>query len=335
MKLAYIILAHKNAKQVKRLVDALNDEGVTFVVHISKTSENKFYKEIVEIFQNHSNLYFCKREDGTHNHFGIVKGTINAIRFLIDKKIPFDYLSLISGQDYPIKSKKEIKDFFEKNAGKEFIQYWPMFPDENSEFYKNHPWGDNRQLYRIDRYHIKFCKKKQSIPELLTTRLISHSFIDTLKIFIYESPKYYREKRWKEEFLLFMLSRILPNRRKTPKEFEFFGGKTWWSFTEKSAAYILRFYDKNKKFNSFFKYTLIPDEMYFQTLLLNSPFKEKIENNYLREIEWEGGDGTHPIIFTKKDIERLKNSKNLFARKFDLDIDPDIFDLIDNEILNK
>lgn len=335
MKLAYIILAHKNAPQVKRLYDALNDDDSYFVIHVSKTSENRFYLEIKALLNDKPNVFFCKREDGTHYSFGVIKGIIKALKALINNNIDFDYVNLISGQDYPIKSPKEIKNFFSQNSGKEYLQYWPLFPSEDSVFYNDHPWGSHRQLYRIDRYHIKFCGKKQSIPELTTRRLIDHNFYKTLKIFLNESPKYLKEKRWQEEFLLFAFSRLMPEKRKILSGFEFFGGKTWWSLSNECIRYIVDFYDNNRKFNRFFKFTLIPDEMYFQTVLLNSKFKDRLVNNYMREIDWNRGDGTHPVYFTKDDFPRLKDSESLFARKFDFDNDMEIFDLIDSYITSK
>ncbi len=335
MKLAYIILAHKNSAQVIRLINALNHEDTSFVIHVSKTAEKGFNKELKRSLKNKPNLWFCKRENSSHYFFGVVKGTLNALKLLIKKAPDFEYVNFLTGQDYPIKSSKFINEFFNQNNGREFIRYWPMFPEEDSDFFKNHPWGEFRQMYRIDRYHFKWFNKNYAIPELLSRRLIDHSLWQTIKIFLYESPLYIKEKRWRDELILMVLSRILPEKRKIPTQFTSYGGKTWWSLTKPCADFIINFSKKNIKFNRYCKHTLLPDEMYFQTILLNSPFKDKIENDYLREIEWEGGDGTHPIIFTKKDIERLKNSKNLFARKFDLDIDSDIFDLIDNEILNK
>jgi hypothetical protein len=329
VKIAYIILAYKDASQVNRLINKLRTDETTFVVHICKDSTNAYYRELKNLQKHKQDVLFCKRESGIHYYYGLVNGTMNALKLLIDKKIEFDYVNLISGQDYPIKSNKEINEFFEKNKGKEYILYWPLFPTKDSEFYKNHPWGLHRQLYRIDRYHLKFFGKMISIPELLTGRLISHSFIKTLKIFIYESPKYIREKRWREELVLLILSRILPKNRNIPNKFEIYGGKTWWSITKECAEYIVNFNRKNHSFNRFFKYTLIPDEMYFQTIIMNSYFKEKVENNYLREIEWAGGDGTHPIIFTNFAFERLKNTDALFARKFDVNIDFEVLDSID------
>jgi len=332
VKLAYIILAFKDAPQVSRLIERLRTPDTTFVIHVCKNSSRKYLKEIRYLQRDQNDVFFCKRESGIHFYFGLVKGILNALKLLFDKKIEFDYVNLISGQDYPIKPNSEIKEFFKQNKGKEFLLYWPLFPKDGSNFCTDHPWGAHRQLYRIDRYHLKFCGKMHSIPELLTGRLINHSFMETLKIFIFESPKYLREKRWIEEFLLFVFSRILPKKRKIPANIEFYGGKTWWSITRECAEYIVKYSRQHPKFDRFFKHTLIPDEMYFQTLIMNSPFKEKVDNNYLREIEWTGGDGTHPIIFTKYNFEHLMNSKALFARKFDVNTDEEILDMVDGII---
>ena len=35
----------------------------------------------------------------------------------------YDYISFISGQDYPIKSSEYIDEYLEKNKGKNFIEY--------------------------------------------------------------------------------------------------------------------------------------------------------------------------------------------------------------------
>ncbi|UPT69212.1 MAG: beta-1,6-N-acetylglucosaminyltransferase [Sphingobacteriales bacterium JAD_PAG50586_3] len=101
------------------------------------------------------------------------------------------------------------------------------------------------------------------------------------------------------------------------------------------AEYCVNQHFNNKRYRKFFRYTLIPDEMYIHTILLNSQFANSCINNDLRDIEWDGGDGTHPIIFKAEDIDRFKASPDLFARKFDTTVDSKILDLIDKEILNK
>ena len=70
-----------------------------------------------------------------------------------------------------------------------------------------------------------------------------------------------------------------------------------------------------------FKYTFCGDEIFIQTLLWNSNFKENIfclDDEYkssMREIDWNRGT---PYIWGKhdKDLKTLLLSDKLFARKF-------------------
>lgn len=301
-----------------------------FVLHISTTAEKGFYQEITTQTKAMPNVHFCKREDGVHNGFGIVQGVINALNYLLDKGLAFDYVSLISGQDYPIKSNKQIVEFLEAHKGKEFLEFFPLNPKPDSPFYMNHPWGANRNSYRLDRFHIKITGVTRSVPELHTNRLVDHPLWATLKQFIYNIPQYYRKGTLKTEALLLYYARTKPYPRPIPPQFEYYGGKTWWTFTNACARYIIKRHSEDKVLREFFRYTLIPDEMYFQTMLMNSPFKEACVNDDLRDIEWAGGDGTHPIIFKAEHYTRLvENNSNHFARKFDTAIDAEILDKLD------
>lgn len=334
MKLAYVILCHRNASQVKRLIDKLRNQDTTFVLHVSRNCDTGFYEEISSQLVGYANLCFCKREDGTHNGFGIVNGIINALQLLLDKQVDFDYVNLLSGQDYPIKSNQYISHFFEQNNGKEFLEFFPIFPIDDLDLVKSHPWGNDRQLYRIDRFHFKIDGAIRSIPELLTGRLIDKSLFKTLKIFLFESSMYFKQKRWLRELQLLFWSRVLPNKRKLLSDVTYYGGKTWWSVTKACAQFIVKEHRANKALRNFFQYTLIPDEMYFQTMLLNSPFSSNCVNSSLRLIKWEAEDGTHPIFLKMNHLPMISQSEALFARKFDMNQNPDVLDAIDRKMLD-
>lgn len=70
-----------------------------------------------------------------------------------------------------------------------------------------------------------------------------------------------------------------------------------------------------------------------QTLLINSPYKEKLyhkefDNNphaIMRLIDWNRGK---PYTFRSTDYDELCESDMLFARKFDASIDSEIIKMI-------
>lgn len=96
-------------------------------------------------------------------------------------------------------------------------------------------------------------------------------------------------------------------------------GTQWWSITHAFAAYIL---SREADVYRYFQDTYCPDELFVQTLMVNSPFADTLpENSFtnsqgscLRYIDWKRGN---PYTFTSKDYDELiKTPSNaLFARK--------------------
>jgi hypothetical protein len=68
----------------------------------------------------------------------------------------------------------------------------------------------------------------------------------------------------------------------------------------------------------FFKYTWAPDELFFQTVLYNSPLLKDIENRSLWYIDWRTNGP--PKTLSLEDISPLRQTDALFARKFDCKI---------------
>ena len=67
------------------------------------------------------------------------------------------------------------------------------------------------------------------------------------------------------------------------------------------------------------------DEVYKQTIIWNSKYKENISEDEIRLIDWERGK---PYTFKMEDYNELAGSKMLFARKFDENVDNDIIEKI-------
>ena len=71
-------------------------------------------------------VYFLPRHRSYYGGFGHVRSTINGLNFLNKRGIDYDYVSLLTGQDYPIKSSAEISAFLENNRGRSFIEHFTM-----------------------------------------------------------------------------------------------------------------------------------------------------------------------------------------------------------------
>jgi Core-2/I-Branching enzyme len=119
-------------------------------------------------------------------------------------------------------------------------------------------------------------------------------------------------------------------RRRFPAALRPFGGSSYWCLSRRCIEYVRAFVDRERSYVRFFKFVDVPDELFFQTIIMNSPLAEEVVNDDLRYMEWRnpavaGG----PTVLGKDDFDKLRRSPKLFARKFDLTYDDEILDLLD------
>lgn len=119
----------------------------------------------------------------------------------------------------------------------------------------------------------------------------------------------------------------VPWRRSIPGGLTPHGGETWGSFARPMAAYIREFVQHNPRYVRFFRHVLHANELFFQTIMMNSPLSHSVVQDDLRYIDWSVDPG--PALLRTSDFERLAESGKLFARKFDVAVDGAILDQLD------
>lgn len=208
----------------------------------------------------------------------------------------YSYYHLLSGVDMLLKDAKTIYDFFEKNKGKEFVAFQD-FDSINDE-----------AKSRVQYYHLLNGNRRHKNKCIR----VSSSIIHRLVIWIQKKLKINRIKKSKLEY------------RK---------GANWFSITDDLARYVLT---KEKEISKTFKHTNCADEVFLQSIVYNSSFKEKVYRKHKEEhcdtkrhIDWKRGT---PYTFTKDDYKELINSNNFFARKFSTVTDKEIIDMIYKKI---
>ena len=119
----------------------------------------------------------------------------------------------------------------------------------------------------------------------------------------------------------------VPWRRRVPGGLAPYGGEAWWMLARPVVEYVHEFVQANPSFVRFFEHVLIPDELFFHTIVMNSPFAGTVVPDHLRYIDWSSDPG--PVVLRSSDLARLRASGKLFARKFDTAVDPEVLDRID------
>jgi hypothetical protein len=67
----------------------------------------------------------------------------------------------------------------------------------------------------------------------------------------------------------------------------------------------------------FFRTVACPDELFFQTLVMNSPFRQRVLFDNFRHIEWSSRGARNPKVLDVGDFDSLRSSRAHFCRKLD------------------
>ncbi|RYE19733.1 MAG: hypothetical protein EOP51_19305, partial [Sphingobacteriales bacterium] len=119
-----------------------------------------------------------------------------------------------------------------------------------------------------------------------------------------------------------------------PVKLDFYGSNaTFWTLSPECIYYIVDYVESNKKLLRFFQLSWGSDEFVVQTIIMNSTWRNEVVNENYRYVDWSGG-GSRPKFLTVNDFDRIMASGAIFARKFNIEKDEQILDMIDNANLN-
>jgi hypothetical protein len=272
-RVAYVVSAYKYPQQLGRLLRRLSTPNASFAVHVDRKTKPSVYRAMRAAAEDVPNVRFVSRHVSHWGGFGHVRATLKGLADVVERSVPFDYVVLLTGQDYPLRSAAAIECFLAKAGGSSFMNHWPLpYP----------PWGPRGGLDRLEDWH------------LITYR---------------------------------RLHLALPLRRRLPGGLKPYGGGGYWCLARPVAEDVHDFVRRNPAYVRFFEHVWTPDELFLQTIVLNSPLRDTIVNDNLRYIDWTRTPA--PAVLRASDFPKLIESGKLFARKFDASVDEKILDLLD------
>lgn len=124
-----------------------------------------------------------------------------------------------------------------------------------------------------------------------------------------------------------------PYKRAIMKNVTSYIGGQWMILTRSCCEFICSS-SEVRKFEDFYRNTLIADESFFQTVMMNTSFNETIVNDDKRAIIWvpDGDIKLRPKTLLEADLGFLLEGENLFARKFDEQVDTLVLDILEASI---
>ena len=207
------------------------------------------------------------------------------------KRKKFDYIFFISGDDIPLVSNKYILNFLKKYNGIEFIGFQQ---DEQLNFF------DPSERVKINYTKFHFGKEKGLLSRIARK---THSLLCKFGFFSND---------------LFL---TLPDLKK---------GTNWFTLTYEGVEYNLVFIKNNPSYHRAFAKSFCADEIYFHSIIYNSPLMENVflnknkKTDCLRYIDWTTGPD-YPRSLDVCDFEKIKKSGMFFARKMPTNMNKDLF----------
>jgi hypothetical protein len=296
MNLAYIIIAYKNLHQVQRLIGCLEDSASQFIVIVDRKTPVQEFEAFHSAVAGRPHVHVLRRHAIEWGGLSLTLANVICLRELLERGIPFDYVFSMSGQDYPIASTAVIRKVLSDAEGNSFIEHMP-FPVDR--------WIDGGQ-----------------------GRIFSWNFILSRKRVI-QLPKATRARNPVVRFVYAALNRVIPSRGNLPMRMQPFGGSMHWALSREAAEYVDHFLRCHPEYTRRFRWTLVSDEIFFQTILANSPLKQKLISDDMRYQRWPEPHSPSPSVLTMNDLPALRRSGKLFARKFDVCVDAKVLDAID------
>ena len=317
MKIAFLILNHRGPAQLVRLLTTLRSQlpDSPIVVH-HDVFNNEIPSALIESIDNVHLL--TSGNQVTWGDFSLVDVCSWSLRWMREN-IEFDWIVLLSAQDYPIKPLANLADHLARNGteaviGRAPISQLPMFKRMHMR---------RRYLYRYRPTSVAQPKwlphRMQDVLHRITrvSILALNNLQPLVKIHRLDGSSYRIGRR----------ASNAPFDRTWPCWY----GSQWFALSRKALNYALDYMADHPETVNYYRGTLVPDESILATIINNAP-DLRVANGEVTYTRWANSTISHPDIFRTADFSVLAAAPHYFARKFDIDVDPEILDSLDEFI---
>jgi hypothetical protein len=213
----------------------------------------------------------------------------------------YDRLVFLQGADYPLKTDKEITEFFESHRATEFVRACCCTGVNDPYFY-------DKCRYYLFFNNVTILKKVYNKLVRLLKLKIRDGYIHELG-----------------------------------KKYEVYWGSAQWAITRECAQYLIDFYKNHTTFNNWFLHAFPADELYVQTVVMNSKFREFTTAHGPEKAKAGLGNwrNLHYFeylpgairIYKADDYHFLKSKQELYIRKLNSSDSKELLDLLDRDNL--
>jgi Core-2/I-Branching enzyme len=319
MRVAFLVLNHRQPEQLMRLLGTLRSQlpDSSIVVH-----HDAFHGDILEaLVEPFGDVHLLR--SGRRIFWGdssITDVCCWAMEWMREH-LEFDWMVLLSAQDYPIKPLASLADDLVRGGADAVFMASPVSQISNKfERISMH----HRYLYQYRPAEAdQLGRRSHGVRGFLRRR--TRSLVAVLNV---AQPL----------FKLYRLPDGMPYRlgwraRNTPfsGSWPCWKGSQWFALSRSALEYVLTYLSDHPEYVDYYRRTMVPDESMLATIVFNSPHL-RVANRDVTYTRWSSRQSGHPDIFQVADLPELMAVPQYFARKFDIYRDSCILDALDLRI---
>jgi hypothetical protein len=239
-----------------------------------------------------------------------------ALRWLHRSGNSYDWVVLLSGQDYPIRPLSELRIALARSQVDGYVYSFDPLDERFA--------GSGRMAWSVDEAKDRYFFRYGSLSDDLST--VGRALLRLPRQVLAQTRSY----RINTSFGLAVGRRA----RTTPfsPELRLYVGSYWHIIRRKCAESLVRFVDENPDIVDYFRHVVLPDEAFIQTILLNNK-RFRLSPDDLRYYDFTKSHHGHSKTLAPADLEPAFASRCFFARKFDMTAHPGILDGLDRKVL--
>ncbi|MEB3339119.1 MAG: beta-1,6-N-acetylglucosaminyltransferase [Leptolyngbyaceae bacterium] len=302
MKVCYLIQTHTNPRQIYRLVQTIKQSSPNALILISHDCRHCPLDRAPLKYLSEVYLLQDKRPR-KRGEFSLIQPYFEAIEWAFRHNLNFDWVSYLSGQDYPTQSLAKFNKLLASTTYDGFMQYFDVFSSDSL-------WDAEEA---IKRYYCQYYRPPEWTSDFLLKISRIQDFLPIILSSYFGSP------------IMGVRSKSTPFN----KNFICYGGSQWHTLSRKCVAYLRDFVRNNHRIVNYYKGTYLSDESFMQTALINSGLF-KICNDNHRYVDFIGTEAGHARVLNHNDYQLLASEEFYFARKFNPD--SRILDMLDTRI---
>ena len=304
MAVVYALQTHTRPAQVSRLVRTIRAASPDSIILVNHDVRgDRLDLEALDRARVH-----VLTARGGYGDWSHVARWLDCATYLADRSIDYDWFCTLSGQDYPVVPLERAEAELVSGNADGYLEHFPVLSEQDSHWpvsrARSRYWFHHRRLLRLGPRARPLLRPLQAVNRLQPLVRVHVSFGLTLG--------------W---------------RARTPfrDDFTCHGGAAWSSLSRECVEHVREFVVRRPEVVAHYRQTLAPEESFLQTVLVNAR-RFRLVDDPKRYFDFRGSTYNHPRVLGDADLPAALASGAHFARKFDLERDPAVFDALDRVV---